>query len=210
MLHHHLQLLEGQQIAFSPTGMLIEGELTLEAWTKILHALHSVKTAYHCSLADLMSYGRKRFGNDAVDQAIEDAQMELADVTRADAIGQLTFEFREKHSLSAEHYFVLSKVDGPERKKWASIAIKEDLSALELKRSIEAGKVMHLSDIQENSGLNSGVNTIQGAIFRMEQWKRTMGGNEKILSLPKQERLNLLELLTPTVELAAQLEESLN
>lgn len=185
--------------------------MTYDQWNSVLRAIHSVKTAYHCILADHINYGREHFGVAEVSVALEQAEFDLADVTKADAIGQLTLDFRGRHQLTSEHYFILSKVESfKERTRWAQIAEREKLSPLELKRSIEAGRILHNDQIQNTSGQGSGINTIQGVIFKMQQWEREMGGVHNIVSLPVEERRNLLELLTPTIALASAIEESLS
>lgn len=205
-----LSLTTGQNISFTPQGIAIDGEMTLNQWIAFLHALHSVKDAYHCALADTINYGIDRYGQAEVALALEQAEFDVTDVTKATTIGQLSLHFRQTFHLSSEHYFVLSKVtDGKERAKWANLSVSEKLTALELKRSIEAGKLIRSSTIQSGSGHGSGINTIQGAIFKLDQWKKAMGGELNIVQLPAQERRNLLELLTPTITLAAAIEASL-
>jgi hypothetical protein len=203
-------LATGQNIRVTPHGLKIAGDMTFQQWNDQLKSIQLVKSAFHCVLADHINYGRKQFGDAQVAVALEQAEFDLADVVKADSIGQLTFDFREKHKLNSEHYFVLSKIEsGRERERWAAIAKREDLSALELKRSIEAGKILHANQIASSSGQGSGINTIQGVMFRMQQWEREMGGAEKIKSLPSEERKALLNLLTPIIELASTIEQSL-
>lgn len=205
-----LSLTTGQNMRFSPQGLAIEGEMTLEQWTEFLNTIHSIKSAYHCVLADHLNYGRDKFGIATIAIALEQAEFDLSDVLKAEAIGQLTLDFRATHQLNSEHYFILSKLsDDKERTKWAKLATKNRLTPLELKRSIEAGKILKTDEIQDASGQGSGIVTIQGALFKMQQWQVKMGGTEKILELSSEERLNLLNLLTPTIELAAALEKSL-
>ena len=199
----------GTPATITRMGIRLDGDLTKEEWVNLLTSLQCVKHAYHNTLADVLNYGRKKFGQEAVTQCLEQLEFELADVTKADAIGKLDYDFRLAYPLTSEHYFVLSHLEEPARSKWAKIAEKQKLSALELKRSIEAGKVLRLAEIQANSGQSTGINTIQGVVFRMQQWQQSMGGTEKILHLPIPERQNLLTLLTPAIELAAKLEQSL-
>jgi len=204
-------LTTGQNIRFTPQGLVIDGEMTIEQWTNFLNTIHSIKSAYHCVLADHLNYGREKFGIAAVAIALEQAEFELADVNKAEAIGQLTFDFRSTHLLNSEHYFILSQklTEDKDRTRWAKIATKERLTPLELKRSIESGKVLKTAQIQDASGQGSGIVTIQGALFKMQQWHVKMGGTDQILQLPEEDRQNLLALLTPTIELAAALEQSL-
>ncbi len=204
-----LQLPSGKSFHLARCGLQIDADLTRDEWKSLLASLRAVKHAYHCSLADVIAYGQARFGIDDVALALEQLEFDLSEVTKAEAIGLLEFDFREKHQLTSEHYFILSRLDVAGRTKWAKLASKEKLTALELKRSIEAGHVTRLAEIQANSGQGSGINTIQGVAFRMQQWEKSMGGTDKILHLPLSDRQNLLKLLTPTIELAAKLEQSL-
>ena len=205
-----LSLTTGQNVQFTAHGLKIDGDMTLPQWTDFLRAIHSIKSAYHCVLADHLNYGRLHFGISEVAIALEQAEFDLADVIKADSIGQLTLDYRQQHELNSEHYFILSKLPDPKaRDQWAASARRENLSPLELKRSIEAGKILHTEQIQNNSGQGSGFNTIQGALFKMQQWQRDMGGAEKICALPHAERRNLLELLVPMISLASEIEKSL-
>lgn len=207
-----LSLISGQNIRCTPHGLQIEGEMDFQQWEELLRTIHSIKSAYHCILGDHINYGRARFGVASVAVALEQNEFDFADVAKAESIANLSHDFRETHKLNSEHYFVLTtKVESErERDRWAAIAAREKLSPLELKRSIEAGKILHTTQISQKSGHGSGINTIQGVIFRMQQWERQMGGPEKISKLPTEERRNLLKLLTPMIELAAQIEQSLS
>ena len=189
--------------------MHIERDLSLEEWKELLIFLNRFKHIFHCSLADVLNYGRAKFSTEAVNVGITQAEFDFADVAKAESIGQLTLEFREKHALTSEHYFVLSRQPAKDADKWAKIARSEKLTPLELKRSIEAGKVVRNADLAALSGQGSGINTIQGAIFRLQSWENSLGGRAKVIELPRKEREQILSLLKPTIELAATLEQSL-
>ena len=84
-----LSLTTGQNIRFTPQGLVIDGEMTLEQWTEFLNTIHSIKSAYHCVLADHLNYGREKFGIAAVAIALEQAEFDLSDVLKAEAIQPL-------------------------------------------------------------------------------------------------------------------------
>lgn len=185
--------------------------MTFDQWTQFLKTLHSVKGAYHCALADTIAYGREKFGDAQVGLALEQGEFEEADVIKAGNIGQLSLTFRQTFHLSSEHYFVLSKVtDTQQQSRWAAEAVNNTLTALELKRSIEAGKVVRTKQIANTSGSGSGFNTIQGIAFKVGQWEKAMGGIDNIVKLPKEQRESLIELLTPALTLIAAIEASLS
>ncbi|MES2923129.1 MAG: hypothetical protein V4819_16350 [Verrucomicrobiota bacterium] len=206
-----LSLTTGQNIKFTSQGIAIDGEMTLPQWTDFLNTIHSVKDAYHCALADTITYGRDKFGDAEVSLALEQAAFDLNDVIKAGNIAQLSLTFRQTYHLSSEHYFVLSKMtDTAEQVKWANLAVNNKLTAFELKRSIEAGKLIRTTQIQSTSGQGSGFNTIQGIAFKASQWEKTMGGLDNIIKLPPEQRRSIIELLTPTITMVAAIEKSLS
>lgn len=195
----------------SRSGLRIEGKLSLEEWTEVLRSLRDVKHAFHCALADAINYGNTNFGSDKVAIALEQGEFDFADVSKATTIGTLALGFRENHSgLTSEHYFILSRLEEPERTRWAELATAENLKPLELKRSIEAGRILRITEIQSGSGQGSGITTVQGAIFKLKQWENSMGGEAKILSLPRTQLDELLTLFTPVIELAAKIEQRIH
>jgi len=193
-------------------GIRIDGTITLEEWKQLLGSLQSIRNAYHCALADTITYGQKHFGNETVSETIQQMEFDMADATKAIAIGTLTYDFRQKHPLTSEHYHVLSTLaeDPAAQTKWAGLAQKENLTALELKRSIEKGSLIRTADIQRLSGHGTGIATVQGVVFQFNAWQRKLGGTQAALQLPIQERSDLLDQLRPMVELAAALESSLS
>jgi hypothetical protein len=205
-----LSLTNGQNIKFTPQGITITGDMTLPQWTEFLHAIRSVNSAYHCALADAINYGREHFGDDAVAVAVEQVEFDLADVAKASNIGTLPLSFRQKYHLSSEHYFVLSRIEDPAMQDtWAATAIKHGLTALELKRSIEAGSVVRAKQIGNVSGQGSGFNTIQGICFRLQQWEKSMGGVANIAKLTADELRQLADMLTPTLELVQAIADAI-
>src|SRR5476649_2708904 len=65
----------------------------------------------------------------------------LNDAKRADAIARVPWVARDA-ALTSDHYYVAGKarLNDEERTKWLKIAHEEDLSAVELKRSIARGE----------------------------------------------------------------------
>jgi hypothetical protein len=197
-------------ITVTPHGALVTRTLTFDEWRRAMHSTRQVKRAYHAVLADLTGYGRLHFGEKAVADAMEQLEFEMDDANKATAIHKLPLEFRTLHGLDSEQAFVLSSVkDEDERTRWAETCRKENLTALELKRSIEAGKVMRKEDLAKACGQGAGLPTVQAVRFQFERWQRSIGGKQKILSLTPSARKEALKTLEPIIELAAELQLSL-
>lgn len=195
----------------TPYGLQIHRALTFEEWQRHMKSIRTVKCAYLLLLGDLTRHGIEQFGVEAVSREMEQLEFELSDATKADAIGQLPLDLRTRHKLGSEISFVLATCldDEKEREKWAATASREKLNAFELKASIKAGRILRRDEIEEKTGHGGGIQTIQGVRFQFDRWLRNTDRNA-LLKKPPEEKRQLLELLLPVIELATQLEESLN
>jgi len=200
------KLRENRLLKFSPTGIKFEGELTLEQWKELVALWRGVRVAYFTGLADIMAYGKAKFGEDTVKETLAQCDFDLNDELRALAIGQLPLELRTV-SLTEEHYFVLGKyVDNDkDRGKWAAAAEKHELSAYELQKSIEAGEVIKGDALKSRQGRNSGFLTIQSLSARFELWERNVGGENAILQMDEPNQRALLKELEGPGELYLKL-----
>lgn len=203
-------LISDSSITVTEHGAVINRNLSLEEWQNAMKEIRRVKHAYHAVLADLTGYGTEHFGEQTVADAMEQMEFDLDDSNKAAAISNLSLSFRTLYSLNSEHAFILSAIkDDDEREEWAKKCKEHNLTALELKRSIQAGKIMRKEDLAKASGQGAGVPTVQAVRFQFERWCRAVGDKEKILNLPKPERRQLLTTLEPIIELAAEVQLSL-
>jgi hypothetical protein len=201
----------GCKIAITSTGIEFLGDMSIEQWREILRSWQKAGSIYHIGLADILGYGKAKFGEQAVDDTLELFGFDMADVLKANAIGQLLLEIRTE-SLTSEHLYILSKSLPNEKKeqgRWAAIATKEGLSAVELKQSIEEGKIVRQQQINRDSGRDSGVPNIEGLALVFQRWEKQAGGQEKILAQPLDWKRKFLEEIDPIVDLAAKVKETL-
>ncbi len=192
-------------------GLHIKRQLNFEEWRGILQQARIAKQSYLCVLADLTSYGRRTFGDDSVNEALEQLEFEMSDATKAETISLVPMDRRAKYGLTSEHAYVLGSLlrEPADREKWAALCQEHDLSAFELKRSIEKGEVLHESDISERSGHGEGIHSIQAVAFQWQKWQRRFPDRKAILGIPEAERRKILQHISPIVEMAAELEQSL-
>lgn len=204
-------------ITLTEHGLKIKRLLSKEEWQAMMVDTRRVKSAYLSVLADLTAYGRKTFGDDVVNEALEQMEFEMGDAVKAETIALLTHDQRTKYSLSSEQAYIIGKccADETARIQWSKLCLEHRLTAFELKKSIEASAtskspiILREADIQEKSGHGEGIPSIQGVRFRFQQWQRQFKDPDDVLKLPAEERRTALEMLEPIVALAAKLEVSL-
>lgn len=196
-------------IKITEHGAIINGHLSEKEWIEAISSMRDIQRSYLKALGDIVSYGIDNFGEETVGRHIEQLEFNLSDANTALGIATLPYDFKAAYPLTPEHYYVLSKLPTEDAKeKWAQKTIKHKLTALELKRSIAAGQILTTKEISNNSGLGSGIATIEGTLFHFSRWQKQMD-EQKILALPKDNRLALLEKLSPILTLAAHIAESL-
>lgn len=210
-----LDTIAGCRVSFTAGGMVIGQTLTAEHWTELLARMKQVHSAYHNNLADLLRYGRREFGDEFVDKQLEQLEFDMPDVARADAIGQLALELRSEFKLTSEHHYILGRAfpdDAKKQAEWAAKADKHALSALALKRSLEAPdgpRIITDEDLSTLTGRHSGQPVIQGVALEVRRWVNGLGGEDKLLHGPEAVRKAFIDEVKPIVELYEHVMETI-
>jgi hypothetical protein len=212
MTKSSLLIPETPGVALTTHGLKIQRLLSWEEWRELLSQTRRVKTTYLSILADITEYGRRNFGDDSVNQALEQLEFEMVDATKSDTIALVGYDRREKYGLTSEHAYVLGHQLEAEEEwdKWAGLTLKHNLTAFELKKSIEKGEVIRHAEITEKSGHGTGIPSVQAIRYQFERWQRQFPDRTALLKLPTTERQKILDLLSPIVELAASIETSIH
>ena len=203
-------LLATNGITLTEHGLQITRILDWDEWRGLLTQARRIKKTYLSVLSDITDYGRRNFGDEPVNEALEQLEFEMSDATKAHVIALVSHDQRTRFDLTSEHAYVLGHLleTVPEREKWAALRQQHSLTAFELKKSIEKGEILRESEIRDASGHGEGIPSVQAIRFQFEKWQRQFPDRGTILKLPKPERRKILELLNPIVELAASLESS--
>lgn len=198
------------ELRMAPMGLVIKEGTDLDEWKLSLASWKRIKEMFHFGLADLLRYGKAKFGEPAVMDALGQFEFEFTDGSKAFAIGQIPLDLRVAE-LSSEHYYVLGKADltAKERGRWAALAHQHQLTAYELKLSIENGKLTRQDDVDEVSGKGAGINTIQGISFWFGRWQNQVGGKKTVLGWPEKKKQEWLGYVKPIVDLALEVVASL-
>lgn len=197
----------------TPYGLEIRRPLTWEEWSDTMEQLRTVKRAYIGALGDLTRHGLEQFGEERVSAAMEQMEFEWADASKASLVAQIGTDIRNRYELSSEHAFIIAKLvpDDPEQQeKWAKLACDNNLTAFELQHSINAGKIMRRSEIDEQAGHSAGIPTIQGVIFQFNKWVRSLGEEDDLTRKSREEREKILETLQPILDLGEKVKASLS
>jgi hypothetical protein len=197
-------------ITLTEHGLQITRQLDWTEWRNLLAQARRIKKTYLSVLSDITDYGRKTFGDEPVNEALEQLEFEMADATKAHYIALIDHDQRAKFNLTSEHAYVLGHLleTEDERAKWAALCKCHSLTAFELKKSIGKGEIVREHEIRDASGHGDGIPSVQAIRFQFEKWQRQFPDRGMILKLPKPDRRKILELLTPIVDLAASIKTS--
>jgi len=171
-------------VTITKDGIVFAPGLPESTWRETLSMLKAVHDGYHAALADTISYGRSNYGEETVAEAMTQLEFPQADFNRACDVAKVPIGLRKnQQGLNSEHYQVVGHVFGDDeikQKTWLKAASEEKLSPGELKRSIDAGKVV--KDAAKTTGRGSGgLVTIQGIMFGFSKWKEQVT-EEQILN----------------------------
>lgn len=191
-------------IQITQTGATLPDNLTYAEWFEQVRAMRLVKHIYHAALADLVKYGRQRFGEKEVEAALTQLHFDLSDVYRANAVIALEDGVRVRADITAEHRYVLGKelADHPEKQEeWAATAAREKLTPAELRISIGRGEVVRGLRNERSPGIV----TFEAVQMMFRKAVQQYGGTKKIATLPVDVRAKIRDLLRPVVELVDEL-----
>lgn len=200
------------QMDITRYGLRIQEDLTEETWTALMMKLKLIKDTFRTTIADLLSYGRNRFGEDFVNDTVEQLEFSFEDITQANAIGKVPLALRQGYQLTSEHSYVLGLAfpdDPTSQDLWASRAREHHLSALALKRSIERGEIITDEALKGETGSGSGIPVINGLGLQFSRWQNHIGGEEKVLTMSEPARRQILREISPIAALCRRIELSL-
>lgn len=192
--------LDAARARWTPLGLDIPETTTLENVKEILRAFKAFETTGTLALADLLEFVRRQGWEKEVESYMAQLEFDLSSVRKAQAVNEVPRALRHPH-LNAEHYWVVSNLEREEQTRWLNLAVKHKLTGFELKRSIEAGKVLKKDQIEMLSGQGSGILNYQGILTDWKRWANKIGGPEGILAWPAHVQDRWLEDTRPIVDL---------
>jgi len=156
-------------IELSNAGLTFQENTTRSQWREIGFMLAKASTASTRWIASWRKYGTMAFGEEVVE--LETGQLCFPQIAIAQA-KQLEMLPEEVFStgISPQHAKVLAEeCAGPaEMSRWASTALKENLTAGELRASIETGRITRRSDAEVRGG--GSLASIHGVRGLYDRW----------------------------------------
>ncbi len=206
-------LREGRMVSMAPggVGLVFHGKMNFDQWRQLLQFLKEVKSQFHFAFADTIKYGRENYTEELVKEAITTIDFDHQDLLRAEAISVLPHEHRTSN-LTSEHHYIAAKVENMgelEKWGWLETAVKENLSALELAHSIEAGKVTKMKTSASGQGRGAGIASIEGVRFMFQAWSRQVQEHDPIETWDRERKERWLEEVKPIEETIKMVRESL-
>ncbi len=208
VLNGELLALGGKPISWDGEGLVIPEGTTMEEIAGLLKGVAFFKSNMVLVLSDSLAFAMRQGWEKQLQLALEDSHLLEADVTRAMAIAKVPRGLRSA-KLTDEHYFVVSSISPSEQTRWLKAALDHKLSGFELKRSIEAGKILKKKDLEALSGRGSGIPNYQAAILDWKRWTSQIGGSENLATWPTDSLKKFLNDVGPIRETIAAAEEEL-
>ncbi len=191
----------GASFTLTPTALIIPDGTSEEQSIAIIKHLKRFQDVLQFGIGDWMAYHRKNFGDESTAAAVEQMEMDLGECQKALNISCVDQRARDSRLSPAHHYVIglyaqKNSLTLKQQKDWIITAINEDLSPMELRHSIEAGKVIH-----EVKDKTSGVVAIEGIRSQFTRWLRQATTSRPIDTWTAEEKHRLLEEITPILEL---------
>ena len=170
-------------LVWEENGLNIPEETTQEEVASILRNFSAWNSVSSLALADVLAFARARGYLEQLELVFAELDISPVDVSRALSVADVPRALRNS-KLSAEHYYVVSRLTYDQQIKWLDLAVKHSMSGLVLKRSIEAGAVLSKDEIALLSGRGSGIQNYQGLVNNWSRWSEKVGGAKGISSWP--------------------------
>ncbi len=196
-------------ISFSAHGLEVKSPISKSEFFSALLFVKQAENATLFYLADLITYGKKNYGEEETALALEQSQFDLHRITQATRLQSIESALREQYALTSEHCYILAQHCPPDRRtEWAEQSFKNGLSAHELQKSIAANQIIRKKESAEKAGTGSGIPLLSSIIFHYNRWLHSIG-KEKLENLPNDDIEKILTTLMPIVEACATLEQKL-
>lgn len=157
---------------FSRGALVFSRTPTQEEWEQIGRYVHAARGSSLRWMADWRREGRRHFGDAVVEAAERQLEFEFKDLKAAEAIERL--DGYHPQAPSDAHAFVAGKLcdSVADAEQWLETATKENLSPLELQKSIKAGEIVREADERKPAGSTStGILTLEAIHMDFMRWR---------------------------------------
>ena len=168
---------------YNSTDLQIPDGTSFEEWVEIGKQLAKCKRAAAFWIADHRRFGMASYDDDQVAAGLEQIQFDLGDEKLTSALSK--YEGPRNESLTAEHHFVVSKLeDNEKRSTWLAAAAEQKLTPAQLQKAI----------LGTPKFKNEGIASPHAVSMQFMFWRRQIGDNWQTLNVDQLTQIiNLLE-----------------
>lgn len=158
---------------FSRTGVVVDEGVSFDAWKDQVMKLSVTNQGLQFWIGDLLLFGEQRFG-EKYEQAQNDfglAYQTLANMKWVSAKVPLSLRREE---LTWNHHVAVAKLDPKEQERWLKLAIREKLTATELKAKVQLATQRTASaddeDSEEDEAQEDGAKRYKVIVADLPDW----------------------------------------
>lgn len=156
---------------FSRGALVFTRTPSQDEWEQIGRYVHAARGSSLRWMADWRMEGRRQFGDEVVSSAERQLEFEFKDLRAAEALEKL--DGVHPSAPSDAHAFVAAKLceNSTDAQEWLEKAREENLSPLELQKSIKAGEIVRETSGSAPTGsVGSGVLTLEAIHMDFLRW----------------------------------------
>jgi len=156
---------------FSRGALVFTRTPTQAEWEQIGRYVHAARGSSLRWMADWRMEGRRHFGDEVVAEAERQLEFEFKDLRAAEALEKL--DGVHPSAPSDAHAFVAAKLceNSTDAQEWLEKAREENLSPVELQKSIKAGEIVRETSGSAPTGsAGSGVLTLEAIHMDFRRW----------------------------------------
>jgi hypothetical protein len=156
---------------FSRGALVFTRPPSQEEWEQIGRYVHAARGSSLRWMADWRMEGRRQFGDAIVAEAERQLEFEFKDLRAAEALERL--DGVHPSAPSDAHAFVAAKLckDSDDAQEWLEKARTENLSPVELQKSIRAGEIVRDEPTKSTGSASTGILTLEAIHMDFLRWK---------------------------------------
>ena len=212
------------KVRVTPLGLEINEDLTFEEWSALAPAIGEVARSLCFVVGDWLAYGERfaaqlplpgfkdmpaKVRKERYDEALLKTCLDRGTLHNYAYVARCVPRSLRNEQLSWEHHKAVARLDAEGQRHWIAQATAENeagrrMSSRRLRRSIEAGRVLAIEELQSDPADTGVLNHIP-FVNRLVGWWARMRDTGWLKTATKEQRAALKRDLQPIVEIAKEL-----